>query len=158
MKRRLKFMGFAAVGLTLGIAATVGANPTATFGSSSIPRDQVVTGRSGLGGTGNFVGTIVEVSCDLDSPPGTRADCDRTGHYYALRTDGQLALQPILAGTKPIIDELRSGRWTDKEVRVTGVSYSSTGAILASEIEPHSASRSTGFGILIDGDDTSTRH
>jgi len=159
MKHRFTLIGLTALAWMLSTATIVLADPTGILTSPSIPADQVATGRSGLGGTGDFVGTVVELSCDRETPPGTRVDCERTGHYYALQTDGQLALQPILAATKPISDELRSGQWTDKQVRVSGVRYPSTGAILVGEITPRSAARSTGFGILIDdGDKTTTRH
>jgi hypothetical protein len=157
MKYRMwQFMGFAALALMLSTTASVRAEPPLT--SPPIPPDQVATGRSGLGGTGDFVGTIVELSCDRENPPGTNAECDRTGHYYALQTAGELALQPLLAGTRPIVDELRSGQWTGKQVRVTGVRYLSTGAILVSAIEPQSGPGNAGFGLLLDdGERSSTR-
>jgi hypothetical protein len=150
--------GASAHGRRVLVSVSIGAEPTATLTSPSIPPDQVATGRSGLGRTGDFVGTIVELSCDRETPPGTRADCDRTGHYYALQADGQLALQPLLAGAPAIGDELRSGQLTGREVRVSGVRYLSTGAILVGDIQLRSGTRDAGFGLLLDdGEGTSTR-
>ncbi len=38
--------------------------------------------------------------------------------------------------TAPVLDELRSGSFTGRDVRVSGVQYSSTGAILVHDIWP----------------------
>jgi hypothetical protein len=81
---------------------------------------------SGLGRTGDFAGTIVDLSC---------ARCDSAEHHFALQLDDERTLYPLLLiGGPPIIDRLRAGEFTSKKVRISGVYYSSMGTILVGDI------------------------
>src|SRR5512144_51704 len=105
---------------TIVAAAALGSLLTATgpvraddsqLNSPPIPPDQqgvapsgakFFTG-SGLGRTGDFLGKMVDLSCNMNPPAGTKTQCNSTDHYYALQVDGQPGLHPLLAGDDKIL-------------------------------------------------------
>jgi hypothetical protein len=141
--------------LTLGAGRLAWAGPPSLPTSAAIPSDQIVmthTGSSqfsssGLGRTGTFVGTLVQQSCASGQPAGTRAECETDGSYYALAIDGQSGLFTIMPGVQSVRDALRTDAPVGKTVRVSGIAYPATGAILASEIQPSSEAQDEIFSL-----------
>ncbi|HEY8515469.1 MAG TPA: hypothetical protein VIS07_08145 [Candidatus Binatia bacterium] len=103
------------------------------------PSSAALFSSSGLGRTGEFTGKIVNLSCDSVRMTLATAECDQGEHFFALELDGSNTLYPLLLlGNQPSVERLRAGEFTGKEVRVAGVHYSSSGAILVSDIFPRS--------------------
>jgi hypothetical protein len=98
------------------------------------PSTAVLFTNSGLGRTGDFAGTIVDLSCGTVAPSNGSATCTDEDRF-ALELDGERTRYPLLLiGGAPIIDQLRAGEFTGRKVRITGVHYSSMGTILVSDI------------------------
>jgi hypothetical protein len=144
-----KLMGTAALAGLLTIGGAAWADSPTVPGSAPNSADQIVVmpagesqfSSSGLGRTGNFVGTLVARSCDSGRPAGTRAECEADGHYYGLAIDGQSAVYTLMAGAQVIQYQLGERPPVGSKVEVTGIAYPSTGAILVSNIRPSSDSR-----------------
>jgi hypothetical protein len=132
--------------VALSGGSTAWATKTPTPQSPPVPADQfdIMNSGSGLGGMGQYLGTVVEMNCDIDRPAGTAAECDASGHYYVLLIDGRFAVYTLIPGTQEIRDKLVSGKFTGREAWVTGSHYSLTGTILAGNIRPRS--NDDGFG------------
>jgi hypothetical protein len=98
------------------------------------PSAAVLFTNSGLGRTGDFAGTIIDLSCDTVAPGNGSATCTDEDRF-ALKLDGERMPYPLLLiGGAPVIDKLRAGEFTGRKVRITGVHYSSMGTILVSDI------------------------
>src|SRR5262249_2510899 len=85
-------------------------------------------------GVGQYLGTIVEMSCDVDRPAGTAGEGDKNGHYYVLQVDGQLAVYTLIPGTQKGLDKLISGKVTGREAWGNGPHQSPNGNILGGDI------------------------
>jgi hypothetical protein len=135
--------------ILLSGGSTAWAARTLILESSPVPADQfdITQSGSGLGGVGRYLGTIVEMNCDVDRPAGTGGECDANGHYYVLQVDGQLAVYTLIPGTQKVLDKLISGQLTGRQAWVTGSHYSLTGTILAGDIRLRS--HDDGFGRLL---------
>jgi hypothetical protein len=138
--RLLRFVGAVQLGLLLAAAGPAWAQLVSTSRPNPAdplraPSTDVLDTSSGFGRRGNFVGTLVEESCQGTRPPGMTAQCDATGRYYALLFDGHESPNPLLVTSAPIFEQLRASGLIDTRVRVGGVFYSSTGEILVSDLQ-----------------------
>jgi len=138
------FLSASAIAFALALAMTglaeaddVATRPIPPDREAVAPTSAVLFSNSGLGRTGQFSGTIVDLGCDDEPAAAGRGVCDAQGeHSYALELDGSRTLYPLLVfGNAPAFDRLRAGQLTGQRVRVGGVHYTSTGTILVSDIE-----------------------
>lgn len=80
-------------------------------------------------------GTVVNLSCDSVRPSGGVARCDPGEPVLALATGGRGLRPLILAGGPASVEQLRSGAFTGRLVRVVG-SCPPSGAIHVADVVP----------------------
>lgn len=132
-----RFLGASVVALSLGASGFAHAEKGTPANPPDLgiaPSTAVLFTSSGLGRTGDFAGTIVDLSCGTVAPSNGSATCTDQDRF-ALELDGERTRYPLLlVGGAPVIDQLRAGQFTGRKVRITGVHYSTMGTILVSDV------------------------
>ncbi len=113
-------------GRTSGFAAACGALAIAVLLAASIVAHAADT---------ECAGTVINLSCDTVRPSGDIARCDPGEPVLALDVGGRGLRPLILAGGPASVEQLRSGVFNGRQVRVLG-SCPPTGAIRVEDVVP----------------------
>jgi hypothetical protein len=91
------------------------------YGQTSAPRD--------------FEGTLYCVRCNLSPTPENLAICDKEGHeHFLLMKDGHM--HHLYGINKAIADKINSKDLHEKQVKIRGVFYPASNAILVGKVQP----------------------
>lgn len=91
------------------------------YGQTSAPRD--------------FEGTLYCMRCNLSPTPENLATCDKEGHaHFLLMEDGHM--HPLYGINKAIADKINSKELHEKRVKIRGVFYPASNAILVGDVRP----------------------
>jgi hypothetical protein len=91
------------------------------YGQTSAPRD--------------FEGTLYCIRCTLSPTPENLATCDREGHaHFLLMEDGHM--HPLYGIDKATADKINSKELYEKKVKIRGVFYPASNAILVGDVRP----------------------
>lgn len=104
----------------------------AGWGDMSMPRFYVNPSEETK--IGDFPGRLVCLRCDLAAKPGAMKQCAEAGHRHALSMDEGAMIHPLLAGTGEALKQINSEELHNKNVKVHGRYYQSTGAILVDRV------------------------
>jgi hypothetical protein len=91
------------------------------YGQTSAPRD--------------FEGTLYCIRCNLSPTPENLATCDKEGHaHFLLMEDGHM--HPLYGINNAIADKINSKELHEKRVKLRGVFYPVSNAILVGDVQP----------------------
>lgn len=91
------------------------------YGQTSAPRD--------------FEGTLYCIRCSLSPTPENLATCDKEGHeHFLLMKDGHM--HHLYGINKAIADKINSKELHEKQVKIRGVFYPASNAILVGDVRP----------------------
>ncbi len=82
-----------------------------------------------------YAGTLYCIRCNLSPTPENLATCDKEGHaHFLLMEDGHM--HPLYGINKAIADKINSKELHEKRVKIRGVFYPVSNAILVGDVQP----------------------
>jgi len=86
-------------------------------------------------GSRSFEGTLYCIRCNISPTPENLATCDKEGHEHFLLMDDEHA-HPLYGINKAIADKINSKELHEKRVKIRGIYYPTSNAILVGTVQP----------------------